>query len=221
MNGCRHDAESSARSLRLTDPASSVAARVASQGSTDGAQSGDLPGRRSAGDEWVGARTGTGDGPHVGRRHRLTALRAGVDYRGHVAAAFVDEFDGRPGRRLPPVTPLAHGSQDRPEVPTFRREAVVEARRVLAVGNLSNTPAFTRWLRRWLSTLREMPRRSWKSSKRVTPKNASLTMSMLHHSPTASRHWAIEQLISRKLVRCTGTSLVSCFIECTPVGLVL
>ena len=30
-------------------------------------------------------------------------------------------------------------------------------------------------------------------------------MSRLHHSPTTSRHWATEQFISSKLVRCTNT----------------
>jgi len=46
----------------------------------------------------------------------------------------------------------------------------------------------------------EIPRRSWKRSNRVTPKNASLMMSIVHHSPTTSRVWATEQLIPWKLV---------------------
>src|SRR5260221_10684583 len=62
----------------------------------------------------------------------------------------------------------------------------------------------TRWLSRRVRMLREIPRRAWKSSKRVTPMKASRTMSRLHHSPTASRHCAIEQFSSAKLVRCTA-----------------
>jgi hypothetical protein len=50
--------------------------------------------------------------------------------------------------------------------------------------------------------LREIPSRAWKSSNLVTPKKASRRISRLHHSPTASRHWAIEQFTSSKLVRC-------------------
>ncbi len=49
--------------------------------------------------------------------------------------------------------------------------------------------------------LREIPRRLWKSSNRVTPKKASRMMSMVHHSPTISRHWATEQSMSAKLFR--------------------
>src|ERR1700686_3031147 len=64
--------------------------------------------------------------------------------------------------------------------------------------------------------LREIPSRAWKSSKRVTPRKASLTMSRLHHSPTTSRHWATEQVMSSKLVRCTNTSIEGCVMERTP-----
>src|SRR5262249_6386053 len=49
-----------------------------------------------------------------------------------------------------------------------------------------------------------MPSRCWNSSKRVTPRNASRTISNDHHSPTASRHWATEQCISEKLLRSTS-----------------
>src|SRR5205823_10961018 len=57
--------------------------------------------------------------------------------------------------------------------------------------------------------LREIPNRACKSSKRRTPRNASRTMSRLHHSPTTSRHWATEQCMSSKLVRCTGLIIPS------------
>ncbi len=49
--------------------------------------------------------------------------------------------------------------------------------------------------------LREMPRRSWKSSNLVIPRKQSLMISMDHHSPTTSRVWATEQFISSKLLR--------------------
>src|SRR5437762_13370546 len=65
--------------------------------------------------------------------------------------------------------------------------------------------------------LREMPSRAWKSSNRRTPKNASRTISMLHHSPTTSRHCATEQFMSSKLVRCTTSIVVSCIIERNPL----
>src|SRR5580700_1350427 len=74
-------------------------------------------------------------------------------------------------------------------------------------------PPSTRRFRRWVRMLREMPRRAWKSSNRVTPKNASRTMSRLHHSPTTSRHCATEHLRSSKLVRCTESSIEGCVIE--------
>src|SRR2546421_1821562 len=61
--------------------------------------------------------------------------------------------------------------------------------------------------------LREIPSLAWKSSKRRTPRNASRMINRLHHSPTTSRHWATEQFISSKLVRCTTSTLVSCIIE--------
>src|SRR3954447_21932189 len=61
--------------------------------------------------------------------------------------------------------------------------------------------------------LREIPSRAWKSSNRRTPKKASRTINRLHQSPTTSRHWATEQFMSSKLVRCTPTTLVSCIIE--------
>ncbi len=63
---------------------------------------------------------------------------------------------------------------------------------------------------------REIPSRSWKSSKRVTPMKTSRTMSIDHHSPTTSRHWATEQCISAKLLRSTHQSLMGCMIECNP-----
>src|SRR5260370_23432154 len=67
--------------------------------------------------------------------------------------------------------------------------------------------------------LREIPSLAWKSSKRVTSRKAPLTMSRLHHSPTMSRHWATEQVMSSKLVRCTNPSIEGCVIERTsPLG---
>src|SRR6266508_132658 len=68
---------------------------------------------------------------------------------------------------------------------------------------------------RWVRTLRAIPSRCWKSSKRDTPKKASLTMSMLHHSPTASRHCATEQVMSSKLFLCTNSSLPGCVRQLT------
>src|SRR5206468_4976189 len=65
--------------------------------------------------------------------------------------------------------------------------------------------------------LREIPSRAWKSSNRRTPKNASRTINRLHHSPTTSRHWATEQFMSSKLLRCTPATLVSCIIERKPL----
>ena len=65
--------------------------------------------------------------------------------------------------------------------------------------------------------LREIPSRAWKSSNRRTPKNASRTINRLHHSPTTSRHWATEQFMSSKLVRCTTITVVSCIIERNPL----
>src|ERR1044071_3690091 len=61
--------------------------------------------------------------------------------------------------------------------------------------------------------LREMPRRAWKSSNRRTPRNASRTISKLHHSPTTSRHCATEQFMSSKLRRCTVHTIVGSIIE--------
>ena len=78
--------------------------------------------------------------------------------------------------------------------------------------------------------LREIPRRRWNSSNRVTPRKASRTMSMLHHSPTTSRHWATEQSMSAKLLRSmqpgsglhyeTQCARVSCMTEldCSMAG---
>jgi len=80
------------------------------------------------------------------------------------------------------------------------------------------TSLSTRWLRRWVRMLREIPSLAWKSSKRVTPRKASLTMSRLHHSPTTSRHWATEQVMPSKLVRCTNPSIEGCVIERTSLG---
>ena len=65
--------------------------------------------------------------------------------------------------------------------------------------------------------LREIPSRLWNSSKRVTPRKASRTMSMLHHSPTTSRHWATEQSKPAKLLRSIAPSLLSCIIERNPL----
>ncbi len=53
----------------------------------------------------------------------------------------------------------------------------------------------------------EIPRRSWKRSNRVTPKNASLMMSIVHHSPTTSRVWATEQLIALEACPAHGPTL--------------
>src|ERR1700678_2049580 len=61
--------------------------------------------------------------------------------------------------------------------------------------------------------LRAIPRRFWKSSNRVTPKNTSRRISIDHHSPTTSRHWATEQCMSTKLLRSTPSRLVGCVIE--------
>src|ERR1700730_19406378 len=61
--------------------------------------------------------------------------------------------------------------------------------------------------------LREIPRRAWKSSKRVTPKNTSRRISIDHHSPTTSRHCATEQCMSAKLLRSTEPRIEGCIIE--------
>src|SRR5215467_2970323 len=81
-------------------------------------------------------------------------------------------------------------------------------------------PASTSLVRRWLSTLREMPSRSWNWSKRLTPKKASRRISIDHHSPTTSRHCAIEQCMAAKLLRSMFPILVSCMIEpiCPTLG---
>jgi hypothetical protein len=44
---------------------------------------------------------------------------------------------------------------------------------------------------------------------------ASRTINRLHHSPTTSRHWATEQFMSSKLVRCTNPRITGCVIERT------
>src|SRR6476661_896308 len=49
---------------------------------------------------------------------------------------------------------------------------------------------------RLVSTLREIPRRSTKSSKRRTPRKALRRISKVHHSPITSSDWAIEQRMS-------------------------
>src|SRR4051794_25527253 len=49
-----------------------------------------------------------------------------------------------------------------------------------------------------------MPSRCWISSKRRTRRNRSRTTSIVHHSPTTSRHWATEQDMSSKLLRFTS-----------------
>src|SRR5260370_406553 len=65
--------------------------------------------------------------------------------------------------------------------------------------------------------LREMPRRSWNWSKRVTPNIASRTISIDHHSPTTSRHWATEQCMSAKLFRSMDSRIEGCIIERNPL----
>src|SRR5215212_4704386 len=57
-------------------------------------------------------------------------------------------------------------------------------------------PAATRLSSRIVSRLREIPSRSTKSSKRRTPRNASRRISSVHHSPTSSNDWAMEQCMS-------------------------
>src|SRR5215475_6492715 len=81
-------------------------------------------------------------------------------------------------------------------------------------------PASTSLVRRWLSTLREMPSRSWNWSKRLTPKKASRRISIDHHSPATSRHCAIEQCMAAKLLRSMLPILVSCVtrLTCSTVG---
>src|SRR5947209_8868314 len=50
-----------------------------------------------------------------------------------------------------------------------------------------------------------MPRLSWNSSNRVSPRDASRRMSMLHHSPTRSRLRAIGHCMLPKLLRRIGS----------------
>src|SRR3954452_13534107 len=61
--------------------------------------------------------------------------------------------------------------------------------------------------------LREIPKRDWNLSKRRTPREASRTTRRLHHSPTTSRHWATEQFMSSKLVRCMLLTIVSSIMK--------
>jgi hypothetical protein len=60
-----------------------------------------------------------------------------------------------------------------------------------------------------------MPRRSWKSSNRVTPKKASRRISGVHHSPITSSERAMEQFISSNDVRRIGhtVALLSCMMK--------
>src|ERR1700737_4644479 len=80
-------------------------------------------------------------------------------------------------------------------------------------GTFSSTPCLVRLPRRWFRMLREMPSRSWNWSKRVTPRKASRTISIDHHSPTTSRHCATEQCMSAKLLRSTEPRIEGCIIE--------
>ncbi|KRR02294.1 hypothetical protein CQ10_18825 [Bradyrhizobium valentinum] len=52
---------------------------------------------------------------------------------------------------------------------------------------------------------REIPIFFWKSSKRLTPENASRKMSKLPHSPIRSTERAKGQLASAQLFRCIQT----------------
>src|SRR6476660_2384533 len=57
----------------------------------------------------------------------------------------------------------------------------------------SKIPSSTSLLRRSVRTLREMPRLSWNSSNRRSPRKASRMIRRVHRSPTSSRARAIEQ----------------------------
>ena len=133
----------------------------------------------------------------------LPAVRAGRTRVDHLAAALVPQLDLRPVRCRPPVPPLAHGVDYQPQVTALRGQPVLEPRRVLRVLHPAQHPVVDKSA--WplhVRMFREMPRRTWKSSNLRTPRNASLTMSRLHHSPTTSRHLATEQVMYSKLVRC-------------------
>jgi hypothetical protein len=54
-------------------------------------------------------------------------------------------------------------------------------------------PSETSRLRRPVRTFRAIPRLSWNSSKRRSPRKASLRIRRVQRSPTSSRERAIEQ----------------------------
>ena len=58
-----------------------------------------------------------------------------------------------------------------------------------------------------------IPSRSWNSSKRVTPKKASLMISRVHHSPITSSACAIEQFMSSNDARRMGHTLQGCIMQ--------
>src|ERR1017187_4329383 len=62
---------------------------------------------------------------------------------------------------------------------------------------------------RAVRTLRAMPRLAWKSSKRRVPRKASRRISGVHHSPTTSSVFAIEQFHSARLVNCMSAAYLS------------
>src|ERR1700761_3458911 len=71
-----------------------------------------------------------------------------------------------------------------------------------SMGWRASTPPATSFFSRVVSRWREICRRSWKSSKRVTPPKASRRISRLPHSPTRSTARAIGQSASAHTVRC-------------------
>jgi hypothetical protein len=116
-------------------------------------------------------------------------------------------------RRCLAIVPLAHGRDDLPKVVAFAGEAVLGAGWVVLIGGALEDAVVDEVVEPLSLGVAGDPQPGPKSAKRFTPKKASWAMRRLHHSPTTSRHWATEQCMSSKLVRCTTTNILGCITK--------
>ncbi len=125
----------------------------------------------------------TGHGFDIPGTDRLAARPAHEHRLGDRAAPLVDDLHRRPRRGCVTVPPLPHGGEDGPEVPALVGEPVVVAWRVLGVRDPRQDARVDQAGRGAAAGCCGRCRGAAGSRRSADPKKASLTISMLHHSP--------------------------------------